>query len=355
MTAPAREPRDVYSTCARLTRWSLSPAVDVQGRTYDTTGVRTRVTTSLFVAVTSAALSGALLGCAAPTHREAAEASAFTLAREHGRHVTVAGIETYVITFGKGPDVVLIHGNPSSTYTWRHWLPKLAERFRVHAIDLPGYGFSEKPAEAPYTASWMAGHVAAYLDVAGIDRAIVIGNSMGGEVASELAAIYPRRTAALVLLAPGGLPSDEVATPPLAYQLAKLPGMQSLAPFLPLRPMIARTLRSGYFDPALVTDADIEAYTLPLRSEGGLRALVSRAIRDDAFDRSMLVRTIRVPTLVVLGEIDRFVPLSVGRAYHSLIEGSRLVVVERAGHLPQEERPDETLDAIDTWLATLEK
>jgi pimeloyl-ACP methyl ester carboxylesterase len=317
--------------------------------------VRSRVTTSLFAAVASAALGGALLGCTSPTHREAAEASTFTLARQHGRHVTVAGIETYVITFGTGPDVVLIHGNPASTYTWRHWLPKLAERYRVHAIDLPGYGFSEKPADAPYTASWLAGQVAAYLDVAGIESAILIGNSMGGEVASEIAAIYPRRAKALVLLAPGGLPSDEVATPPLAYQLAKLPGMESLAPLLPLRPMIARTLRDGYFDPTLVADADIDAYAAPLRTEGGLRALVSRATRDEAFDRSMLVRTIRAPTLIVLGEIDRFVPLSVGHAYHSLIDGSRLVAIERAGHLPQEERPDATLEAVEDWLATIAK
>jgi len=310
--------------------------------------LRARVSSLLLFVVGSAAVA-----CAVPTHRDAAATSAFALAREQGRYVTVAGIETFVITLGTGPDVVLLHGNPSSSYSWRHWLPKLAERFRVHAIDLPGYGFSEKPADAPYTASWMAGHVAAYLDVVQVESAILVGNSMGGGIASEIAAIYPRRARALVLVAPGGLPSDEVEAPPFAYQLARLPGVASLAPFLPLRPMIAATLRSGYFDPSLVTDADIDAYTLPLRSEGGLRAFIASATREDAFDRSLLVRGIRVPTLVLLGEVDRFVPLSVGRAYHSLIEGSRLVVIEGTGHLPQEERADAALAAVEGWLAEL--
>jgi pimeloyl-ACP methyl ester carboxylesterase len=316
--------------------------------------LRARVSSLLLFLVGSAAIACVAAGCAAPTHRDAAAKSAFALAREHGRYDTVAGVETFVITLGTGPDVVLLHGNPSSSYSWRHWLPKLAERFRVHAIDLPGYGFSEKPADAPYTASWMAGHVAAYLDLVQVESAILVGNSMGGEIASEIAAIYPRRARALVLVAPSGLPSDEVEDPaPLAYQLARLPGATSLAPFLPLRLMIAATLRSGYFDPSLVTDADIDAYALPLHSEGGLRAFMARATRDDTFDRSLLVRGIRVPTLVLLGEVDRFVPLSVGRAYHSLIEGSRIVVLEDTGHLPQEERPNASLDAVESWLAEI--
>ena len=121
------------------------------------------------------------------------------------------------------------------------------------------------------------------------------------------------------------------------------------------RPLIAATLRTAYFDPALVTDADIEAYAVPLGTEGGLRAFVARASRDDSFDRSGLVRTIKAPTLVVLGEIDEVTPLAIGRAYHNLIGGSRLVTIARADHLPQEERPEDTLAAVEAFLTDLEK
>ena len=292
-------------------------------------------------------------GCSAPSPKELAERSDYALAREHGRYVSIAGIDTFVVTLGTGPDIVLLHGNPSSTYSWRHFIPRLAEQHRVHALDFPGYGFSAKPADAPYTASWQAGHVAAYMDAAGIESAIVIGNSMGGEIASEIAAIYPRRVRGLVLLAPGGLPSGEIDTPPLAIRLAMLPGAGTLAPLFPLRMMIGATLRDAYFDPALVTDADIDAYTAPLKSRGGLTAFLTRVTRDDSFDRSKLVATIRAPTLVVLGEVDRLVPLSVGRAYHDLIAGSELAVIERAGHVPQEERPEATLAVVDRFIRSI--
>ena len=305
--------------------------------------------------VVSIALLSALLlaGCGAPSPKELAASTDYALARESGRFVSVGGIETFAITVGTGPDIVLLHGNPSSTYTWRHFIPRLAELHRVHAIDLPGYGFSDKPADAPYTASWFAGHVAAYLDAAGIESAIVIGNSMGGEIASEVAAIYPRRVRGLVLLAPGGLPSGEIEKPPFAIRLAMMPGASFFAPLFPIRPLLAATLRDAYFDPSLVKDADIDAYTGPLTSRGGLAAFLTRVAREDAFDRSMLVKSIRAPTLVVIGEVDRLVPLSVGRAYHDLIAGSELVVIERAGHLPQEERPEATLAVVDRFVRSI--
>jgi pimeloyl-ACP methyl ester carboxylesterase len=299
------------------------------------------------------ALLPLIVGCGAPSPKEVAESSDYALAREHGRYVSIAGIDTFAITVGTGPDIVLIHGNPSSTYSWRHFIPALAEQHRVHALDLPGYGFSAKPADAPYTASWQAGHVAAYMDAAGIESAIVVGNSMGGEIASEVAAIYPRRVRGLVLIAPGGLPSGEIDSPPLAIRLAMLPGANVFAPLFPIRPLLASTLRDAYFDPALVTDADIDAYSRPLQSRGGLTAFLARMSRDDTVDRSTVVKTIQAPTLVVLGEVDRLVPLSVGRAYHDLIAGSQLVVIERAGHVPQEERPEATLAVVDRFIRSV--
>ena len=294
-----------------------------------------------------------LAGCTAPTPKDVAATSDFALAREHGRFLAIGGIETFAITVGEGPDIVLLHGSPLSTYSWRHLIPNLAERYRVHAIDLPGYGFSEKPPDAPYTDSWMAGHVAAYMDAAGIESAVLIGNSTGGEIASEVASIYPRRVRAMVLIAPSGLPTDELEDPPLAIRLARVPLLGALASRLPLRPFLGATLRDAYFDPSLVAESDIDAHTLPLRSRGGLTAFLMRTSREETFDRSMLVRGIRVPTLVLLGEVDRLVPLSVGRRYHDLIAGSDLVVVERSGHLPQEERPEATLVAIGAFLARL--
>ena len=294
-----------------------------------------------------------VVGCSAPDPNDLVSATGYALAREHGRTLSVGGIDTFAITVGTGPDIVLLHDIASSTYSWRHLIPALSELHRVHALDLPGFGFSAKPANAPYTNSWFAGHVAAYMNAAGIESAIVIGSGMGGEIASELASIYPRRVRALVLIAPSGLPSDELDEPPMAIRLATLPGAAAIAPLLPLRPFLASTLRAAYFDPSLLADTDIDAHSRPLQSSGGLTAFLTCVAREETFDRSMLVKGIDVPTLVVLGEVDRLVPRSVGRAYHELVAHSELAVIERAGHLPQEERPEATLAVVDRFIRSL--
>lgn len=297
------------------------------------------------------AVSLAVAACAAPDHRELAAVTPFELARTHGRHVTVAGIDTFVIVRGEGPDLVLLHGNPSSTYTWRHVIGPLSTDHRVHAIDLPGYGFSEKPGAAPYTSTWLAGHVVEYLKVADIESADLVGSSMGGEVASEIAALFPRSVRRLVLVAPAGLPSNETVEPPAAFRLARWPVFAKLVPWLPLRPLLAATLRDAYFDPSLVSDTDVDAYYTPLRSKNGLRAFFARTTRGPDPDRGPVVSRIEAPTLVVLGEIDRLVPLSVGERYHELVKGSRLERIARAGHLPQEETPRAFLEILERWLA----
>lgn len=307
----------------------------------------------LRIRVLSALAAICVTSCGAPDPHELAATTRFELARDYGRYVEVNGLDTFVIVEGQGPDVVLVHGNPSSTYTWRRLIEPLARNHRVHALDLPGYGFSEKPADAPYTATWMAGHVAAYLQVAGVESTTVIGNSMGGEVASELAALYPRAINALVLIAPAGLPTDAPDERPLAMRVASWPLVGPLLTRLPLRAIFAGALRDAYYDPALVTEADVDAYYAPTRTPNGLAAFLARMRRDSTLDRSALVRTIRVPTLVILGEVDRLVPLSVGRRYAELIPDSRLVMIDKAGHVPQEERPEDVFRVIDDWLRSL--
>src|SRR5437867_2652474 len=153
-------------------------------------------------------LLGAVLlaSCARVPPAELAATTPFGLARAHGRFAAVEGLRVFAITLGEGPDVVLLHGNPASTYSWRKVLEPLAARHRVHAIDLPGYGFSDKPADAPYDTAWFARVVVGYLDSQGIRRAVLVGNSMGGHVATETAILYPERTAGPALPDAAGLP-----------------------------------------------------------------------------------------------------------------------------------------------------
>jgi pimeloyl-ACP methyl ester carboxylesterase len=295
------------------------------------------------------ALLPLLVACGGAQPAELARTTSYQLARTEGRFVAVDDLQVFAITAGQGRDVVLLHGNPSNTYSWRKVIAPLATRYRVHAIDLPGYGFSDKPSDdARYTTEALAHTVIAYLDVVGARRAVLVGNSMGGHVASETAILHRDRVSALVLVDSGGLPG--IPPYPLATRMAGWPVIGPLLRALPSRGRVRDGLRHAVYDPSQITEADVDAYYAPLRSEGGTNAFVARMHQRAAEDRPARVRTIAAPTLVITGDSDRLVPPAVAERYHELIAGSELLVMQQTGHLPQEERPDETVVAITRWI-----
>src|SRR5438093_756803 len=186
--------------------------------------------------------------------------------------------------------------------------------------------------------------------LAGVRRAVLVGNSMGGHVATETAILYPERTAGLVLLGAAGLPEAERDGRPLSLRMLTWPVLGPLLRQLPGRGRVRAGLRRAVYDPATVSEADVDAYYAPLRTAGGTNALVARLRQPTPADRAARVRTIRAPTLVITGDTDRLVPLETARAYHALIAGSELLVLERTGHLPQEEQPERVVAEITRWV-----
>jgi pimeloyl-ACP methyl ester carboxylesterase len=289
-----------------------------------------------------------LAACARVPPAELVRTTPFTLARERGRFVEVHGLRLFAITLGDGRDVVLIHGNGASTYSWRHVLEPLAARYRVHALDLPGYGFSDKPEDGRYDGVWLEEFLSGYLDVAGVRRAVLVGNSMGGEVATEAAMHDPARVAALVLLDAGGLPEAHADGVPLSHRMLTWPVIGPVLQRLPVRGRLAARLREAVYDPDTITDTDVDVYYAAFASAGGGNAFLAR-LRAQPGDRSARVATIATPTLVVTGDSDRLVPPATARRYHELVRGSELIVLEQTGHLPQEERPERVVGEVVRW------
>ena len=170
-------------------------------------------------------------------------------------------------------------------------------------------------------------------------------------VATETAILYPDRVSALVLLGAAGLPNGHAAYP-LSVRMAGWPVLGPVLRALPGRGRVARNLRNAVYDPAQITEADVDAYYAPLRTRGGLNAFVARLHQSLPADRPARVRTIRAPTLVITGDTDRAVPPEIARHYHELIAESELLVLERTGHLPQEERPERVVSEIRRWVET---
>ena len=265
-------------------------------------------------------------------------------------HVEASGRE-------RGPGVetfLLVHGYGACTYTWRHWAPKLALRGHVLAVDLKGSGRAPKPADGRYGPEHQAELLTRLIGERDLHRITLIGHSLGGGVslltALALADRQPRRLERLVIVAGAAY---EQRMPPFV-RLADYPRLSALAfRALGARRVIRAVLRQIVHDPSRVDEGQVRGYADPLASADAVRCLIvtARQIRPaDLHAITARYRTLDVPTLLIWGRGDRVVPLSIGERLAQDLPNARLVVLERCGHLPAEELPEESYAALERFL-----
>jgi len=285
-----------------------------------------------------------LAGCRAPA---LPEAQLFPAGTEFtARYLQVDGTRIRYIDVGRGAPVLFLHGLGASMYAWRRNLAAVAAAgFRVIAFDNRGFGLSDKP-PAPYDNAAYARLAIALMDSLRLTDAVLVGHSMGGAIAAQVAIEYPPRVRGLVLVGSAGLGARE----PLLFRVARWPVLGAAALALRGRGFTARLLRSTYFDPGKVTEADVDQYYAPVAQPEYGRALrgVLQQFRFTALEGRL--DRIAAPTLVLWGEEDRWVPMGLGRALAAGIARSAFVSVPRAGHSVQEEAPDEVNHLVIRFL-----
>ena len=251
--------------------------------------------------------------------------------------------------------IVLLHGTSASLHTWDGWAKALRGTRRVIRLDLPGFGltgpFTGAYAGQSYTGVNDQRFVLDLLDRLGVNRFVVAGNSLGGEVAWRIAAAAPQRVAQLVLVDASGH-DFEPGEIPLAWHIARLPGLATLAEHLLPRALVAQGLRSVYGHPTQVSEALIDRYfELTLRT-GNRAALVQLARQLPDAPGVAHVTGVSAPTLVLWGGRDRVIPPAVAQRFLADIAGARLVMFDDLGHVPQEEDPARTVEPVKAFLAT---
>ena len=254
--------------------------------------------------------------------------------------------------------IVLLHGTSASLHTWEGWSKALRGQRRVISLDLPGFGLTG-PFAGDYLSSWAgqplytADHYARFvldlLDRLGVQRFVVAGNSLGGDVAWHLAAAAPQRVTQLVLVDAAGYKfnPDNV---PLGWRIARLPVLGRLTEhFLP-RPFVLQGLRTVYANPALIDEALIDRYfELTLRA-GNRAALVQRLQAWSPGEGVDKVVGVSAPTLILWGGRDELIPPAFAKRFAADIPGSQQVVFDDLGHVPQEEDPQRTVAAVKAFL-----
>jgi pimeloyl-ACP methyl ester carboxylesterase len=269
---------------------------------------------------------------------------------------------------GRGTPVLFIHGLGSSGYMeWRFTLEFAASRHRVYAPDLPGFGRTEKP-RARYGIGYFTRFIDRYLEDRGLRSAAVVGASLGGRIALELALEHPKRVRKLVLVNALGLGRPNLQ---LSYGLMTLPRVgeavmkfaSDAVQWVP-QPMIRRvaaryagssrnlkrTMDDSYFSnlrELYAADGYPDAYLATVRS------LVSpKAIFAADHDLSKRLGEIKVPVQLIWGADDPLFPVGHAARAHALFKQSRLAVLEGAGHTPQAERPEEFNRVLENFLSS---
>ena len=274
---------------------------------------------------------------------------------ENSHFAEVDGATVHYQEFGaaSAPKLLLIHGYTSSTYVWQQVAPTLADKgFHVIAVDLLGFGFSDKPKAFDYKIESQARIIVRLMDVLGIGRATLVGSSYGGAVASAAALDYAERVEKLILV--GTVCNDDAKSHPL-LKLAAIPGVgEVITPFLAdskrfLRHRMRNTLAPESHH--LITDDRVANVIRPLRAADAHRAVLATSrnwnacrIQDDA-------QLIKQPTLLIWGEKDTVIPMSSGEKLFAALPDARFVIFKNCGHVPQEENSDLFVDLVAEFVS----
>jgi len=264
--------------------------------------------------------------------------------------VLVGGRRLRYVRAGAGTPVVLVHGFASSLYTWKDVLPGLARAHDVVALDLPGFGASDQPGELSFEDFPAA--VLGLMDALGIDRAALVGNSLGGATVAVVAVRHPGRVSALVLVDSAGFHLAD-ADRPAVVRLAMSPAGR-LLDVLPLRRLAVEiSLRQVLHDPSLVTEERVAEYLAPLLRPGALASIrsLARTPSREATDFARALAAIEAPTLVVWGRNDAWIPVADADRFVSTIPGAEKLVLEDCGHVPEEEKPRAVTEALLRFLS----
>jgi pimeloyl-ACP methyl ester carboxylesterase len=270
--------------------------------------------------------------------------SSWSEPQSDSRFVVVDDLRVHYKRAGQGPAVVLLHGSASSLQHFDRAAALLSESFDVIRPDLAGFGLTGPRRDRDYRVPTYARTVARFLEVVGVPRYALVGNSLGGNVAWHLALDHPERVTGLVLVNATGYPEKTV---PAGMRLTRNPVLRPLLRRVMPRRAIERNLRQAVGPNSRIVDDAMVDRAYQLMSRPGNRSAFVDFCNTDQPDRSARIPRITVPTLVLRSaRID-------GQRFADDIPGAQELVHPDGGHLLPEEEPGWVADAITTFLGPL--
>lgn len=269
-----------------------------------------------------------------------------------GQYADVRGVRTHYHGAGAGDPVIMLHGSGPGVSAWANWrlnLPVLAERFRVLAPDIVGFGHTERPDDVRYSLRSWTDHVWDFADAMGLERFSVVGNSLGGRISLEMAAERPERIARMVLMGSPGV------------GMTITDGLRALRAYEPSLDNMRTLLKTNFaVDPDLITE-DLVRDRYEASAAPGAHETYTAMFNDPKHAGGELgiseeqVRATAPPALLVHGREDRVVPAEVSWTMVNLLPDADLYVFARCGHWTQIERADEFNTVVGDYLGHVGK
>ena len=264
------------------------------------------------------------------------------------RFITIDGVRFHYRDEGTGPVVLLLHANFSNLIDWDPWVVALKDRYRVIRFDMSSHGLTGPDPTGDYTQKRTLQLTERFIDALGLDKLTLGGTSMGGTVAIHYTAAHPDRVERLILLNPGSLEGRE-----MKQRRGKVPKVGYVLKYILPRALPAFMLRSGFGDPTKLPDALVDRWYDMWMREGQREAQLDRLSQYEAGDIEGLVRSIRVPVLLLWGEANTTAVFAQSVEFRELLEdvpSLTFISYPGVGHMAVEEAGPRIGKDVRAWL-----
>ena len=256
-----------------------------------------------------------------------------------GKVIELDGLPTHYVEKGSGEPVILIHGFFFDSYMWNKNIDVLAERFKVYAFDLWGFGYSTRE-PLDYGYPLYTQQLLKFMNTLDISRASLIGQSMGGGTIINFTVSNQDRVDKIVLVDPAGMPNPL----PFIGKIANLPKLRELLYSLNNNFIRKMTLGSTFLhNKQIITDEYLENATRFHKIKGTTEAMLNitrRQFFDTLVEEIKTLGMMNVPTLIVWGREEKGIPLQTGQEMHKILKDSRFEIIDEAGHCAHDDQSD---------------
>lgn len=273
-------------------------------------------------------------------------------AQEPSAFVSVDGMDVHFRDEGeskKSIPIILIHGTGSSLHTFDEWTIQLKNDYRVIRMDLPGYGLTDPFPKRNYSIDSYVKFIKQFLDEKDIRQCIIGGNSLGGHIAWKFTATYPNMVNKLIVIDASGYPYKSKRIP-MAFKLAKIPILKDIFTFITPKFIVRSSIENVYADKSKVTDAIIDRYFELTLHSGNRQAFIDKFSAKNDPDAFKQISSILQPTLILWGDQDFLIPLENAQFFHQDLPNNTLVILDNTGHVPMEESPKQSVEAVISFL-----